>query len=126
MILFSFLLAGILLILGISRYNENEKLFWQLFVSFIGAFAATVAVVSYLDNKEKQDKIEYLNTVPTQAPDEGPCSVCTLADPFITVTNEVHTSDPVSKEAQCFSTSLILSKIVEEIRGQPLEPFDTS
>lgn len=126
MILFLFLLAGILLILGISRYNENEKLFWKLFISFIGAFAATTAVKMYIDNSEKKDKVEYLNTSPTQAPDEGPCSICILADPFIMVTNEGKSSDPVSKEYLCINTDLILSKIAGEIRGQPFSPFDTS
>lgn len=125
MIEFLFLLAGILLIVGISRYNENEKLFWKLFISFVGAFAAAVAVSAYISN-DKKDKIEYLNTTPTQALDDGPCDVCTLADPFVIVTYEEQSSDPVSKEYLCSYTKSVLSEIAGEIRGQPFVPFDTS
>lgn len=53
MALFWFI-CGILLILGIARYNESNKLFWILLVSFIGAFTAASIVESALNKQKKE------------------------------------------------------------------------
>lgn len=53
MALFWFL-CGILLILGIARYNESNKLFWILLVCFIGAFTAAKIVDSVISNQKKE------------------------------------------------------------------------
>ena len=123
MILFWFLI-GIALILAISRYNEDDKLFWMLFISFIGAFASTVAVYKYISNK-KQDKVEYVTSVPTQVLYAGPHIYCVLADPGVSVTREA-ISKPVSKEILNNNTDPFLSKIVGGIRDQPFDYYDTS
>jgi len=48
---------GIVIILCIGRYNESNKLFWVLLVSFIGSFTAASIVVSVLrDNQDKESK----------------------------------------------------------------------
>lgn len=124
MILFWFLI-GIALILCISRYNESDKLFWTLFISFIGTFAATVAVSKYISNK-KQDKIEYVTSAPTQALYTGSHCYCVMPEPSVSATIEPSSSEPVSKDIQSNNLDLSLSKIAEGIRGQPVEYFDDS
>ena len=124
MILFMFLL-GLLIILGIARYNESEKLFWTLFVSYIGSFAATVAVSEYISNK-KQNKVEVVSPAPTQAPLSGSRRCFVLADLIEVVTDEEKSSDPVSKDLAETKHNLVLSKVYVNVRGQPIEPFDTS
>lgn len=122
LILFS---LGIILILGISRYNENDKLFWKLFISFVGTFAAATFVYKYIES-QKQDKVEYYKSAPTQALDNGSHNVCVLADPFVIVSNEGNTSDPVSKEYTACITDQVLSKVYVNTRGQPCEYIDDS
>jgi hypothetical protein len=122
LILFS---LGIILILGISRYNENDKLFWKLFISFVGTFAAATFVYKYIES-QKQNKTEYYQSAPTQVLYNGPHNVCVLADPVVTASNEVKTSDPVSKDYTADYTGLILSKVYVNTRGQPVEYIDDS
>lgn len=118
-------LLGIVIILCISRYNEDEKLFWKLLISFVGAFAAVTFVQKCIES-QKQDKTEYYQSVPTQVLNNGSHSVCVLADPFVIVTDEGKTSDPVSKEYTDTNLGLILSEVCVNTRGQPCEYFDTS
>lgn len=123
MILFWFVL-GIITILCIARYNEDEKLFWKLFISFIGAYGAA-AVALQIAKQQKQDKVEYVTSAPMQVL-SSESYVCTLADPSTVVTNEVCTSVPASKDMQMFYTNPILSKVAGGARDQPFEFFDTS
>lgn len=116
---------GIIVILCISRYNEDDKLFWKLLVSFVGTFAAATLVYKYIES-QKQDKVEYYSPAPTQALYSGSHSVCVLADPSVAVANETLVSDPVSKEYKDCGKNLILSKVYVNVRGQPSEFFDTS
>lgn len=62
MALFWFI-CGILLICGIARYNESNKLFWTLLVSFVGTFAAASIVIATCNNDTKNVKA---NVSPTQ------------------------------------------------------------
>ena len=43
-------------ITAIARYNESEKLFWSLLVSFVGAYAAVNVAVNLLNDDKKDDK----------------------------------------------------------------------
>lgn len=124
MILFWFLL-GIALILAISRYNESDKLFWTLFISFIGAFGATTAVVKYLDSKER-DKVEYVTSAPTQALYAGSHTYCVLADSSVSAIREDSTSKSAGKEMLDSTTSFISSKVSGGSRDQPVEYIDDS
>ena len=124
MILFWFLL-GLFIILCISRYNEDDKLFWKLLVSFVGTYAAATFVYKYIES-QKQDKVEYYQSAPTQALYSGSHNTCVLADPSVTATNVSKTTDPVSKEMLIDYDSLILSEVYVDTRGQPCEYFDTS
>lgn len=123
MILFWFLL-GLFIILCISRYNEDDKLFWKLMVSFVGTYAAATFVYKYIES-QKQDKVEYYSPAPTQVLYNGPHD-CVLADLFVFATDEGKTSDPVSKEYMKDITDPILSKVCVNTRGQPCEYFDDS
>lgn len=62
MALFWFI-CGILLICGIARYNESNKLFWTLLVSFVGTFAAASIVIATCNNDTKSVAT---NVSPTQ------------------------------------------------------------
>lgn len=124
MTLFMFLI-GILIILGIARYNESEKLFWTLFVSFTGTFAAATAVSEYMDSK-KQDKVEVVSSAPTQVLFGGSRKCYVLADSSKTVTDEEKSSVPVSKDSLIAKPDFILSKSCAPARDQPTTPFDTS
>lgn len=64
MTLFMFIL-GILIILGIARYNESNKLFWVLFTCFTLGFAGTKLIIDAFDDKEKNE-VSLNQAYPTQ------------------------------------------------------------
>lgn len=123
-VLFWFVL-GTLLILGISRYNEDDKLFWKLFISFVGTFAAATVVIKYMQSTDK-NKVEYLSTDPIQVPDSNSHICCVLAELSDLATPEENSSEPVSKDYCVAINNPILSKIVGGARDQPFNYFDTS
>ena len=58
-------ILGILIILGIARYNQSNKLFWTLFVAYTLGFAGTKLV--YDNFHEKKQSQQSLNQAyPTQ------------------------------------------------------------
>lgn len=59
MALFWFLI-GIAIILCIGRYNESNKLFWMLLLSFIGSFTAASIVVSVLHNDQGKESMNQM------------------------------------------------------------------
>lgn len=113
---------GILIILCIGRYNESNKLFWVLLVSFVGSFAvATVVVKSSHNSKETKQRVTQV--CPTQAPNNA-SGIIPLADAMLgsTISDELK---PVSKDSnipelslQSFNSPLINSGIVYS----PLKP----
>lgn len=124
MTLFWFVI-GILAIISISRYNESDKLFWKLFISFLGGFATVVAVSEYISNKQ-QNKVEVVTNAPTQALDSASHTYCVMPDSSVTVSKEEKSSDPVSKDSAGLKFNLIRSKVAIFGRDQPTKPFDTS
>lgn len=56
---------GILIILGIARYNESNKLFWTLFVAYTLGFAATKVVYDTIAEKG-QSETSLNQAYPTQ------------------------------------------------------------
>ena len=124
MILFWFIL-GMAVIFGITRYNEDESLFWKLTISFLGAFLAGLLAYSYV-KENKQNKVEYVTSIPTQVPNSSSHAVCVLAELSELATPEATVSEPVSQELMMLCTNFILSKVVGGIRGQPPQFFDTS
>lgn len=119
MILFWFVIA-IAAILGIARYNEDDRLFWKLMLSFVFAFTVTTVTYKVLETKDKKNLIEQV--YPTQAPTYTP-SIYHSGDSVLPkVTSMALTkSDPVSKDTTPATneTFVIFDKIREHTRDQP-------
>lgn len=56
---------GILLAFGIARYNESNKLFWQLVLAFVLGYAATV-MVDRTVNEDERGNVNLVQVCPTQ------------------------------------------------------------
>lgn len=130
MTLFWFL-AGLAVCIGIARYNEDDGLFWKLFISFVGAFTAATVVKTQLEseNQEKVVKVEKA-TVPTQVLQSTPSTInfYSLADVSRAATKREKSPKPVSKDSLINKNDSSLSKVFGSIRGQPqlFAFFDTS
>ena len=90
-------LLGVFTIFLISRYNESSKLFWTLFLCFIGGF--TVASIA-LEKSKDGSKTELVGECPTQA---QACVSTTLTNSFIVddimlATEAVAAAVPVSQD----------------------------
>lgn len=91
-------LTGIVIIFFIARYNESNKLFWTLLISFTGSFAVATTVMRIINSNSKEEvKKSVIQTCPTQAPAN------TLS--FLNVTNDIQAGtigidipEPVSQE----------------------------
>ena len=130
MTLFWFL-AGLATCIGIARYNEDDSLFWKLFISFVGAFTAATVVRTQLEN-ENQEKVVKVEkaTVPTQVLQNTPSIInfYSLADVSQAATKREKSPKPVSKDSLINKNDSSLSKVFGSIRGQPqmFAFFDTS
>lgn len=130
MTLFWFL-AGLATCIGIARYNEDDSLFWKLFISFVGAFTAATVVKTQLEseNQEKVVKVEKA-AVPTQVLQSTPSIInfYSLADVSQAATKREKSPKPVSKDSLINKNDSSLSKVFGSIRGQPqmFAFFDTS
>ena len=88
---------GILIIFCIGRYNESNKLFWILLISFVGSFAvATIItkVTTYDSNGAKKKEVQVCK--PTQASNNA-SGVFLLADAMLGDTQSVQLK-PASQE----------------------------
>lgn len=128
MILFWFFI-GVLGVYLIARYNQSNKLFWILLLSFVGMF--TVGTICAKANRiENRNKTFHTQVCPTQLKLITSSEGSFVTDDFSSSTvTSVKTCVPVSKDntlAICVD-SFVSSKICGEIRGQPLfSYFDTS
>ena len=104
-------ILGILIILGIARYNESNKLFWTLFVAYILGFAGTKLIFDCFGEKE-QSQQSLNQAYPTQgllAMDNA--FVC--IDDNISYTTTETTSNPVGQASTpdyvetCHTTSYV-------------------
>ena len=119
MTLFWFL-AGLAACIGAARYNEDDALFWKLFISFVGAFTAATVVDMTMDRKQEQGKVVMIDSMPTQVLESTPCMYCTLADVSLSATKREKSPKPVSKDVTINSEDSVLSKAVHtSARGQP-------
>lgn len=117
MTLFMFLL-GLATIICISRYNESDKLFWKLFVSFVGAYAAGTIVVNMMDHKE-QDKVVTINQTPTQVLESIDYNACSFETISLNAANGEKSPKPVSKDTLLNCNNFSLSEVRASSRGQP-------
>lgn len=131
MTLFWFL-AGLAICIGIARYNEDDNLFWKLFISFIGAFVAATVVRTQLENEnqEKIVKVEKATVNPTQVLRSTLSTInfYSLASVSQAATKREKSPKPVSKDSLINKNDSSLSKVFGSIRGQPqmFAYFDTS
>ena len=126
-------LAGTALCIAFARYNEDDSLFFKLFISFVGAFTAATVVKTAMenDNQEKVVMIEKAPMSPTQVLPSTPCINLfdyTLAGVSRAATKREKSPKPVSKDSLINHNDSSLSKVFGSIRGQPqmFEYFDTS
>lgn len=97
MALFWFI-CGILLICAIARYNESDKLFWTLLVSFVGAFAAASVIIAICNDDHKENVVT--NVSPTQLYVSTPNADALLAGVSCDTTYDapLYASDAVSQD----------------------------
>ena len=110
MALFWFI-CGILLICAISRYNESNKLFWTLMVSFVGAFTAASVIIAMCNDEHKENVVA--NVSPTQLYVNTTNTNALLATVFYNTTNDVSydTSVAVSKDYYISNDILPCSRV---------------
>lgn len=124
----SFFLVGLLIITLVARYNENEKLFWQLLISFIGTYGAATIAINALSSEKKQSKEVVITSKPMQAPTSKSYNFCSLADLSSLVTVEEYPSVPAGKDIASKLNDPSLSGVGRGARDQPMDTimFDTS
>lgn len=122
-------ILGVLLICCIARYNESNKLFWTLFASFVGFYAAaSIAIACCNSEPNKEDLTQvcptqlYTNTSSVQLLADDVCFTtydvqCTsvaagkdyIPEPskiaFISEVNNQLFDKPPQKPRLCYSTS---------------------
>lgn len=118
MIDFVVFLAMTAVILGVARYNENDSLFWKLFISLAGAYAAVFAVKSYIDDSKEQDKVVMISKAPTQV-QESTVALFGVATPTLTATRWEKSQKPAGKDTFAIKNDSILSEVLVSIRGRP-------
>lgn len=60
-------LTAIAVALGIARYNQSNKLFWILTISFLIGIAGASVYHKMVVNNDDQDKVELTQVCPTQS-----------------------------------------------------------
>lgn len=92
-------LIGLFIIFCIGRYNESNKLFWILLISFISSFAITsVAIKATLGKGKKVEKVSCVSL--TQAP-ASKSGIFLLADYALAGTQVLYDTKPVGKGTLC-------------------------
>ena len=113
MILLWFML-GILLIFVMARYNESNKLFWQLLFSFVIGFAGAKMVLDTIHSDEKSN--DHLTQVcPTQVPTT---SLSTLS---YYITSDTFEADNVVTAQKPVSQGI--TPVLSEMKATPSEIF---
>lgn len=116
MALFWFL-CGILMILAIARYNESNRLFWILLVSFIGAFTATSIIESILDNEKENVTV---NVSPTQL-HMSTCDIISfVTDDALCAANDVDFTTPVAVSKDYYINQNASSEVSSRVNN-PLD-----
>ena len=106
-------------ITAIARYNESEKLFWSLLVSFVGAYAAVNVAVNLLNDDKKDDKVVMIEKSPMQVQESMPLLSGVLADTSLLVTMREKSPKPASKDMLFNLDNNVLSEVHRKARGQP-------
>lgn len=122
MTLLLFLIA-VFAIVCIARYNEDDRLFWKLFVSFTAAFVLTSVIVKTIESKQnKKDCIEQV--CPTQSSNSALDQVSLFQNALNSTTlTDVTGPVAVSKDYALVTNTIpnILHRVWWGIRDQPPE-----
>lgn len=124
--LFAFCLT-VVIIYGIARYNESNKLFWTLLTPFLLGFA--VWTMTHKESTPQQEEITVLQNNPTQAAALTPDTYMYLLTGDSTNATKKATSHPVGQDSTALPDSaLSTGKIAVKTRDQPnnKKPYDTS
>lgn len=111
-------IATIGVISAIARYNESDKLFWQLLVSFVGAYAA-VTVATKVLGEEKQNEVVMIEKAPMQALESMPTLYASVVTDNSLATRGEKSPKPVGKDMLLSQSNNILSEVHRKARGQP-------
>ena len=106
-------------IIAIARYNESEKLFWSLLVSFVGAYAAVNVAVNLLNDDKKSDKVVMIEKSPMQVQESMPLLTGVLADISLSATMREKSPKPAGKDMLFNQDNIITSEVHRKARGQP-------
>lgn len=120
--------AGIALAYGIARYNESNKLFWQLALLFILGYAGVVLCTRAFDNNERNSEdstqvcTTQMQTIAQAYADLFALAGSNMSTPKkVTALQSVVQFVPESNESD-----VIPSEVYGRTRDQPLKYFDTS
>lgn len=102
----------------IARYNENDNLFWKLFISLAGAYGAATVVTHMIDSK-KENKVVVISDNPTQVHKSVNCAPFAMCSTSLDATRREKSPKPVSKDTVIKNNDSILSKVFVSARGQP-------
>lgn len=111
--------AVIAIIFGIARYNEDEKLFWKLLVSFVGGAMAVTVAHTMLSSDKKQNKVAMIEKSPMQVAESMPSLNAILADISFVPTMREKSPNPAGKGSAFIHDNSILSEVHRKARGQP-------
>lgn len=112
-------LVTVAAIVGIARYNENDKLFWQLLIAFGGSYAAATAVYSLMDDEKESDKVVMIEKAPTQVLSDMPTLNGLVTGTSFSAAKRTMSAKPVSKDSLISQDTSIISKVHASPRGQP-------
>lgn len=118
MMTFIALIAGLLGIIGVARYNNSDKLFWVLATAWIGTFMAAKVATTVIDSM-KQNEVVVTSAIPTQVHESVSCIPYTLAEISLAATRREKSQKPVSKVFVTGVNDNILSEVLVSARGQP-------
>ena len=111
--------AVIAAIFGIARYNEDEKLFWKLLVSFVGGAMAVTVAHTVLSSDKKQNNVVMVEKSPMQVAESMPLLSAVLADISFVPPMREKSPKPAGKELAFNQDNVILSEVHRKARGQP-------
>ena len=103
----------------IARYNESDKLFWSLLVSFVGAYAAVNVAVNLLNDDKKDDKVVMIEKSPMQVQESMPLLSGFLVDISLSATMREKSPKPAGKDMLLDNNNVITSEVHRKARGQP-------
>ena len=118
MILLWFII-GIGIIFGIARYNESNKLFWQLLIAFILGFSVTKMIQQASETQSNETLVQVYPTQVSNAYTWAMISHSLMAKETLLVT--AHPSVSQEYTPVLHESNITLKKICGKVRDQPQE-----